>query len=259
MKFDFSVPMTFYEFLAIVLSAIAIIIPIVQAVWKKWMVQAKLHFLPTGRASLFFSHTGSFIRIDGVCEAENKPIAIKKMTVTVTRRKDDRKLNLSWFGFISPVNQSMFGNYLQTTEAAHPFRIEADSIACSFIEFGDPFDSFGRQFKAFSDPLCSQISSIQIFTTDYNEAVTQYKALSEYFEAKRILENEFFWDIGNYDIEIQATYGNKTARFPFSISVGEYEYSSLIRNVEEVLLLPLKRAYGIQTNYQTAFVELKSE
>lgn len=55
MKIDFSTPMTFYELVAIILAAVAIIIPIAQAVWKKWFITAKLSFLPTGRALLFFN------------------------------------------------------------------------------------------------------------------------------------------------------------------------------------------------------------
>ncbi len=128
MKIDFTTPMTFYELLAIILAAIAIIIPIAQAAWKRWIITPKLNFLPTGRATLFFNQSGSYLRVDGVYEAENKPIAVKNISVTVTRKKDGQKLNLSWSSFISPVNQSMVGNYLQTTESAHPFRIEADSI-----------------------------------------------------------------------------------------------------------------------------------
>ena len=57
-KFDFAVPMTFYEFVAIILAAIAIIIPIVQAIWKKWIVRAKLKYYPTGRAYLSFQFAG---------------------------------------------------------------------------------------------------------------------------------------------------------------------------------------------------------
>ena len=79
MKFDFSVPMTIYEFLAIVLSAIAILIPIFQAIWKKWIIKEKLNFLPTGRIALFFNQSGSYIRVDGVYEAENKTISVKNI------------------------------------------------------------------------------------------------------------------------------------------------------------------------------------
>ena len=132
MEIDFTTPMTFYELLAIILAAIAIIIPIAQAAWKRLIITPKLNFLPTGRVTLFFNQSGSYLRVDGVYEAENKPIAVKNISVTVTRKKDGQKLNLSWSSFISPVNQSMVGNYLQTTESAHPFRIEADSITSAW-------------------------------------------------------------------------------------------------------------------------------
>ena len=38
--------MTFYELVAIILAAVAIIIPIAQAVWKKWFITAKLRAIP---------------------------------------------------------------------------------------------------------------------------------------------------------------------------------------------------------------------
>ncbi|MFR3755375.1 MAG: hypothetical protein ACLTW9_29580 [Enterocloster sp.] len=42
MAIDFDTPMTFYELLAVILAAIAIIIPIVQAIWKKWFKKQNL-------------------------------------------------------------------------------------------------------------------------------------------------------------------------------------------------------------------------
>lgn len=114
MKFDFSIPMTSYEMLAVVLSIIAILIPIIQMVWKKWIIQEKLNFLSTGTAFLYFNQSGSYLRIDGVYESVHKPVSIKQIAVKVTRQKDDRKLNLQWSSFISPVNQKMMGNYVQT-------------------------------------------------------------------------------------------------------------------------------------------------
>lgn len=44
MKIDFTTSMTFYEFLAICLAFIGILIPIVQVIWKKWVVKTKLNF-----------------------------------------------------------------------------------------------------------------------------------------------------------------------------------------------------------------------
>ena len=259
MDIDFTTPMTFYELLAIILAAIAIIIPIAQAAWKRWIITPKLNFLPTGRATLFFNQSGSYLRVDGVYEAENKPIAVKNISVTVTRKKDGQKLNLSWSSFISPVNQSMVGNYLQTTESAHPFRIEADSITSAFTEFGDPFDSFGKTFRSYTAPLFSKIPNIRKANNCYEEVLQQYIASSDYTYARTRLEKEFFWEIGKYSIEIIAEYGKTSKLFQYNISVGEYDYNRLAENIDEALLSPLKSAYGIAWDYHAACVELHSK
>lgn len=258
MKIDFATPMTFYELLAIILAAIAIIIPVVQAIWKKWIIKARLSFHPTGRAMLFFNQSGSYIRIDGVYESERKSVSVKKITAKVTRQKDECKLNLVWSSFISPVNQSMVGNYLQTTESAHPFRIEADSITCAFTEFADPFDSFGKTFRASTEAIFNKISYLKRDYLEYTSAVPHYKNSAEYSIAKNVLSKEFFWEIGKYSIDIEVTYDNKIKHFYYTISVGEYEHEFLVENIDESLLSPLKKAYGVGWDYHTVFVELQS-
>ena len=259
MKFDFSIPMTFYELLAIVLAAIAIIIPIVQAVWKRWIVAPKLNFLPTGRVILFFNQSGSYLQVNGVYEAQNKPIAVKNISVRVTRKKDDQKLNLSWSSFHSPVIQNVVGNYLQTTETAHPFRIEADSIMSAFTEFGDPFDSFGRTFKSNTAALFKQIPTLRKQNDNYEDALKKYKASQDYAAARSHLEKEFFWEIGKYQIEIVPEYGEKSESFWYEISVGEYEHDLLANNIDEALLSPLKNSYCVARDYRVADVELQSK
>ena len=136
--------MTVYEKWALVLSVVALLVPLIQWTWKKWIMTAKVKYYPTGQATLFFNQSGSYIRINGVLEAERSAATIKKMSVVLTHERNDRKLKLVWSYLISPVNQNMLGNYLRTTEAAHPFRVEADSVACAFIEYSDPSDSSGN-------------------------------------------------------------------------------------------------------------------
>lgn len=70
--------MTKYEGVSVVLSIIAIIIPIVQWLWKKLVQKPKVKYYPNGKAMLFFNHSGSYVRIDGVLEAINQPVSIKK-------------------------------------------------------------------------------------------------------------------------------------------------------------------------------------
>ncbi len=259
MKFDFSVPMTFYEFLAIILAVVAIVIPIGQAIWKKWVVKGKLNFLPTGRVALFFNQSGSYIRVDGVYEAMNKAISVKNISAKVIRQKDDRTLNLSWSSFISPVNQNMVGAFLQTTETAHPFRIEADSIACAFTEFSDSFDSFGKKFRTNTASLFKRIPEIGKSCNSYELAEVQYKCLPEYIDARTLLEKEFFWEIGKYSIEIAAEYGKTCSNFKLEFSVGEYEHNYLLKNIDEALCSKLKSAYNMGWDYHTVLIEMQNK
>lgn len=171
--------------------------------------------------------------------------------------KDDAKLNLLWSSFRSPVYQNIAGNALQTTETAHPFRIEEDSIMCAFIEFADVFDSFGKTFMQETKPLFENIVRIRKDYADYAEALSEYQSLEEYKKAKSIIEKEFFWNIGQYRIEIETFYKNESVKYSFTFSISESDYRQLKSNIDESLVSPLKDRYAIMRNYQWADIELK--
>lgn len=149
--------MTFYELLAIILGIIGILIPIIQIVWKKWIVKTKLNFLPTGRVYLF-NQSGPYLRIDGVYEAENKSTSIKDISLKITWCRDEKVLNLSWSCFVSPINQMMVNSIVQTTEVVHPFKIESNNHVCAFIELCNFLNSYNRTFKVKTENLFNRIN-----------------------------------------------------------------------------------------------------
>lgn len=256
MKIDISTPLTFYELLAISLAAIAILIPIVQTIYRKWIIKPKLHFYPTGRAMVYFNQSGPYIRIDGVYEAENKPISIKNIELTVTRKRDNQNLHLSWSIFISPINQNLVGTFMQTTQAAHPFRIEEGNISSAFTEFCDPLDLFSKEFIKHTSSLFEKIPEIIQRNQDYSSALVEYTASEEYLNAERLLKKKFFWHAGEYDILIETTYGKECARFRYSITIGDDESKQLMKNVHESLVVPLKSAYRKNREFYTEIVKL---
>ena len=251
--------MTPYEIVAICLSAIAILIPIVQWAWKKWVQKPILNYHPNGTARLLFNQSGSYLQIDGVYEAVNKPISVKNISVCVKRQRDNATLNLTWSTFISPVVQRVAGNAVQTNETAHPFRIEANSIMCAFTEFADAFNSYAKTFKTKTEVLFDKIPKICKESQDFNEAFKKYKKLSEYTNAKSFVESEFFWEIGKYDVIIQTRYDKKTIDYVLEFSVGQADYQQINQNIDESLTSPLKDVYGMMRNYQFVDVELKEK
>ena len=256
-KFDFSVPMTSYEFIAIILSAVAIIIPIFQAIWKKWIVRAKLKYYPTGRAYLYCNKSGSYISIEGVFEALRKPITVKKVAVSIERVKDSRKLNLQWSVFNSPVNQSIAGNFASSSEIAHPFRIEADSVMCAFTEFADAYNSAGKKIVPAFDKLTQKMMQISSSTQDYNVVKQAIMNTPEYLEAKSALEKEYYWEIGKYNVVITAQYSDKIVTFNHGFEVDKDEYDKLQANLEEVLISCVKSAYRVPFAMQSVSVEFE--
>lgn len=248
-----------YEIVAICLSSIAILIPIIQWAWKKWIQKPILKYHPNGTAHLLFNQSGSYLQIDGVYEAINTPISVKNISVSIKRQIDGEMLNLTWYTFISPVVQRLGGNAIQTNETAHPFRIEANSIMCVFTEFSDAFNSYAKTFKTKTEILFQNILRFQNEGLDFNSALQAFQSLPEYSEAKKFVEKEFFWEIGKYDVTIQARYENKKIEYAFEFSVGQADYQQISQNISESLNSPLKDAYGIMRNYQAIDVELKDK
>jgi len=257
MKIDYSTPMTIYELLALILSAVAIAIPIGQWIWKTWIQKPILKHHLTGRANLYFNKSGSYIFIEGVFEAINKSISVKNISLAIERIKDSKKLNLQWSSFISPANQQIAGNYASSSETAHPFRIEANSIMCAFTEYADMFDSAGKAINAGYTKYVSALQSIISPDTSYADLVEQAKVLPEYSALRSTLEKEFYWEIGQYIVDILVEYDSQLATFRYEFSVNEHDYEKMYSNINDLLLMPINQAYNKQFTLPWVRVEIK--
>ena len=252
-------PMTQYERWALILSAVAILIPIVQWVWKKWVETPILKYYPNGTIRLFFNQSGSYIRINGVFESLRKPTSVKKVDAQIKRKRDNKERNLSWSYFISPFVHVMGPNAVQGNETAHPFRVDADSIVCAFIEFADPFNSFGKAFNVVTKDLFQSIYDIKGKTDDFQAALKEYQQRDDYKKAKELLNNEFIWEIGKYDLVIEASHTIRKETYSFEFTLDEADYSAMHQNIDEALVSPLKDAYGVARYFQSVDIELKNK
>lgn len=255
--------MSQYEILSVVLSAIAIgfsvFIPLIQWIYKKFFVKPIVKYYPVGLISLLFNQSGSYIQLNGVIESEKKAVSIRKMMVTIKRNKDNQSLNLTWSNFISPVNQRLVGNNIvQTTEFAHPFRINEDSIATTFVEYTDPFDSFGKTFRPHVNLLVEEANQTRLFSSYYNEAKKKYTNSEKYIAAKRVLSDEFFWKVGKYDLDIVVLYNNTEQTYKYEFSISDNNYADLSSNLDESIIVPLKNIYKKQWDFRTVNVEIKN-
>jgi hypothetical protein len=255
MVIDFST-ITIYEVIALILSFIAIMIPIVQWAWNKWIVRPVLRHIPTGKLYPCFNAAGSYLRIESVYEALHKPITVKNIALRVTRLRDDVKLNLKWASFPCPVSQTSNDNFFVSYESAHPFRIERNSVVTAFTEFEDP-DHLLQTFLAKNEGQKNIFAEKCINEgLDYNDALKKFKKQNFYKETNDFLTKCFFWYKGEYKIELIVKYEEKEEIFSHKFKIGEIEHDKLMCNLDETCLLPLKKAYKQALNLQWVTLQL---
>lgn len=257
MKIDFSI-ITIYEVIALFLSLVAILIPIIQWAWKKFIMQPELRHYPTGHARLFINKSGSYIQFPGVFEALKKPISVRNIDLKIVRKKDDNALNLSWSVFNSPVNQQIVGAYTSTMEIAHPFRIDADNMMCAFIEFSDFYNSSGKILQPYFDKLLAVVKNMKLQEKDYQMAYREFVLLDEYKETKNKMEQELFWTIGKYEMLLEVKYNTKATKFQYNFNVSKENAEELEHNIEETIAVILKQFYGIPLECKAVQVQIQS-
>lgn len=255
MVIDFS-KITVYEVIALILSFIAIMIPIVQWAWNKWFVQPVLVHLPTGKINPCFNRSGSYLRIESVYEALNKPVTVKHIAIKLVRAKDEKKLNQVWSSFWSPITQNFSGKYASTIEGAHPFRIEKNSITTAFTEFEDLHGSLQRSLADFDKDVHFFIKECLDQMLPYGETVARFEKESFFANMKDALTQDFFWEIGKYEVEILVKYDDKEKSFLYSFEINEAEHNKLMHNLKETLLAPIKLAYNLPLDFQMVTLKL---
>ena len=253
--------MTKYEMISTVLSivaiALSILIPLAQWIWKRWITQPKLNYYPTGRAFVYCNLSGPYLQVDGVFEALHKPVSIKGTSIRIERVRDEKKLKLDWLRFRSPVSQNFMGLQASAAELAHPFRIDADHIACAFIEFGDSFASVEKTANLTLEEMTPICNKIKGNCADYYSALVELKKTHQYSDLKALLEKNLFWEIGKYKATLSARYGKKEETFQMCFSITEQDYKQFVSGIEELASYPLKRVCGLNYNYQPVIIEMK--
>lgn len=252
--------MTKYEKISIVLAiaalVISVIVPLVQWIYTEKR-KAVLKYYPTGHAFAYCNLSGSYIRIDGVFEALKRAISLKKVSISIVRKKDEKKLNLEWFKFYSPASQSFMGLQASAEELAHPFRIDADHVACAFIEFSDPNDSAGKTIRPLYNSLLEECRRIKDVESDFYKAKELLEKAESYRVLKDTIKKELFWEIGEYLVTVIAHYEEKDDIFTVKTSVSETQYAQFLAGIDELCIIQLKSLYGGQGNYQSVQLDMK--
>ena len=241
--------MTKYEMLTLILSIVVIVKPLFVWIYKK--IFFGLKYFHNNQIKLFFNNFGSYIQIYGACKAENGNVVVNKIEVNIKREKDSKEHKLSWCSFISPIVQNLGNNIAYTNEIAHPFQINEGLMCPVFIEFEVSNRLSSTNINMAMQPLFQCVENVDI--TD-NQALKNfidiYKCGTDYMDARKTVEEEFFWKAGDYVLTMTITYSEtKTEIFKKNFTLTAEQSMKLKNNINEVLLMPVKMKAGINSNF----------
>lgn len=252
MKFDFSQPMTSYELLAIILAALALLIPLCKWIYDKYIKKLRFSFLPSGKISLFFNKSGAYIDLGGVYNATNKSAIVKNISAQVVRKTDKATLSLDWSTFQSPIYRKVAGNYESSFETAHPFKVEVDTLSPVFIEFEDGSKNMGEIIESVLEPIRKALNPVwNDPNIDLPKADRTIKQLQEFHNAKLKLNDHFFWKPSKYEITLVTEYENSILENTFTFVLSEDESSQLRSNIDSILVEPVATYFGTAAIFNT--------
>lgn len=260
MSFDFSTPISAYEFLAIVLAVLALVIPFFKWLYNEKVKRTRVDFLPSGMITLYFNRSGSYISLGGVFEAKNKAATVKEISVKVIRDSDSATLALRWSSFPSPIVKKIAGNMETAFETAHPFKIEKDSLFPVFVEFQNANVNVDEEIFKLSMPVLSIANSFAFQeTANYISAVERTKSTNEYHSACMALNDHFFWKCGSYRLVMTTKYENSNIDKVYSFSISDDESSKLRANIDMLLIDPISRRFMVPPIINTVRKEYSKE
>lgn len=244
MKLDFSVPITGYEFIAIILSILALIMPLIIWIIKTFFVKAKLEIYPTNQLKLLYNESGSYINLDFSIECKHKNVIVQNIETVITRENDGKKLELIQSVFKSPVYSAIGSNFLSSNETAHPFKIEANGLINIFLE-----ESIKNTetINKLSEIHKNKLKDFKI-NGNYEEDIEKFKHKDDYNVMYAKLYDELFWKKGKYTMQLIIKYNkNKQYMKKYIFEIDDKEAKLFEKNVEEALLCRLKNMHNIES------------
>ncbi|MHC1747339.1 MAG: hypothetical protein AB9856_02995 [Cellulosilyticaceae bacterium] len=259
MKFDFTQPITAYEFLAIVLALLALITPLFKWVYQKILKKEVVNFYPSDKIKLFFNSSGAYLQLGGTFESKNRPAIVKDICVNVIRVKDNSKLELEWSSFVSPVFQRIGNNPIITHETSRAFKIDTDGLVPAFIEFTIK----DRKTKNKLEEIYNEITTISLqyrlqnidrILSEYQEATEKLYQEEKYRKSHDELLKSMFWQASEYKVQLIVNYNNnQTFSKVYSLDILEEESESIEKNIDIILLNPLSNIFNRPSYYKVLY------
>lgn len=208
---SFSIP----DWGAFVVAAIALAQPWIIWLYRKLRV-GTVHVYEKANIEIGFSNLGPTVALLGTLRATDHDVFVRRMRLTVKRRKDGAALKFDWRAFRSGRSSiggddaryaEAAGSFLLTTAAPHQYDIffatpefasEHGALASSLVERWRGF--VRRRVEEVSPALSTQLARVLEDPGSFQKLLDEFKKTPEPLELFAALDRGFFWNAGEYDL-----------------------------------------------------------
>ncbi|MDB2415036.1 hypothetical protein N9W34_04615 [Rickettsiales bacterium] len=220
------------------IAFLALIRPEIQKVWQYF--KGTLEFHPRERIIVGFTCLGPRFSVDGTLESIARKHFINAISINVKRLTDNAEHDFFWELWESTV----LGRDAGSASPAYPFPLFKDNILQGLLTFGDQ-KTKGRFFNhlidlqsKFREFVSAQPEQVppekRIYKVkEFNDLESEKPTSPIHLEIKDIMDRSFYWDSGEYSVEmvIKTTKPKKSFKYSFTFSLSDEESKQLKENL----------------------------
>ena len=258
MSLDFSKPITAYELIAIIISLIAIFIPIIKFLYNKYFKKLELDYVPQNNIiTLFFNESGAYVQTGFSLYCKNKGVILRSIEAKIIRKRDNAELNLSWSTILSPTTQQIGnGAIISNNDTAGARMVSGDSVNLFMLEFINKDTKATNELYSIHDKKMNILSPIDYTNITYQDAIEKFKSTCEYNEYYKDVAEHFFWREDEYELQIITNYdNNKKYIKKYKFIIDEFNHQQLKENIENSLVCRIKNHYMIPAGFNVRKIE----
>lgn len=255
------------EWGTLAISVLALVQPWLLALWRRYIRRGEVRAYESGNIELGFGNFGPSVALIGTLRAAHQDVFIERISVRVTRLKDNAQLPLTWRAF-RPSEIPLGDSSNTTLEPAGSFLLGTASPMKYNIFFGS--DQFVADFSGrasltpnrWHEFVEQRIKALEPNEQQRTRAAKDNPALNEILwrefsngEHISVLYREFttgfYWRAGTYKLEmiIDAEEPALSATKQWAFSLSEDDAESLRVNI-----VPLLRSLaGLSATYSFAY------
>jgi len=262
---------------AIIISVLTgIIIPVARYFIQKYYLRAKITVIPFSKTTFLYNASGSYVKMKFSLDCRNQDVVVNNIKVSLsTNRKTGKSetLSLDWDNF-EPVAFTWVGssmsNSINSMAFARPVKVAKNAVEPFIVEFANINQDAVNDLSALREKRRNSIYAVHDakqkeasqennwFDWRLSEVVVDtFRKTAEYTELQNDYIKYFFWEIGEYSIELTINYNdNQVLTERYVVTIDSTDEAKMRENVDSIIFGTYKSEQNLTLAFNALYKDL---